>query len=90
MAEVTRNNNIIVLINANHSGRLEQLNLNNEEQAAVLGFIKEMKELNGKKIEIISGATRFVSNMRVRNSNWDTAENIMENRNNNAERVLNQ
>lgn len=90
MAEVTYNNNIIVLINANGRGRLEQLNLNNEEQSAVLGFIKEMKELNGKKIETISGATRFVSSMRVRNSNWDTAENSMENRNNNAERVLNQ
>lgn len=90
MAEVTHSNNIIVLINANYSGRLEQLNLNNEEQAAVLGFIKEMKELNGKKIETISGATRFISSMRVRNSNWDTAENIMTNRNNNAERVLNQ
>jgi hypothetical protein len=90
MAEVTHNNNIIVLINANYSGRLEQLNLNNEEQAAVLGFIREMKELNGKKIETISGATRFVSSMRVRNSNWDTAGNSMENRNNNAERVLNQ
>lgn len=90
MAEVAHNSNIIVLINADYSRRLEQLNLNGEEQAAVLGFIKEMKELNGKKIETISGATRFVSSMRVRNSNWDTAENSMENRNNNAERVLNQ
>lgn len=90
MAEVTYNHNIIVLINANYGGRLEQLNLSNEEQAAVLGFIKEMKELNGKKIETISGATRFISSMRVRNSNWDNAESSMENRNNNAERVLNQ
>lgn len=90
MVEVAHNNNIIVLINADYSRRLEQLNLNGEEQAAVLGFIKEMKELNGKKIETISGATRFISSMRVRNSSWDTAENSMENRNNNAERVLNQ
>ena len=44
MAEVAHNNNIIVLINADYSRRLEQLNLNGEEQAAVLGFIKEMKE----------------------------------------------
>ena len=90
MAETIFNPNIIVLISADCDGRLEQLNLSNEEKLAVIGFIKEMKEFKGEKIEIISGATRFIRSMRLVNSNWDNIENSMENINNSAERALNQ
>lgn len=90
MPEIAHCSNVVVLISASYNGRLEQLNLSEEEKFAVLGFIKGMKELNGEKLEVIGGATRFISGTRVRNSGWETAENIMENRNNNAERVLSQ
>lgn len=80
------NPEIVVLITTTHGEKLEQIYLNRDEQHAVIGFIKEMKKLNNKEVEIINGATNFVKCLGVANSSWDSIENIVSNYNENIER----
>ena len=81
------NPNVIVLITTDYANMLEQINLTREEQAAVIGFIKHMKEINGKEIEIINGATNYVKCINAINSTWNTIEKAASDYNNAAERA---
>jgi hypothetical protein len=77
MFEVFNPRVIVCLTTPTYGDRLEQIYLDRDEQAAVLGFIKEMKKLNNKDVEIINGATNFVRGLNVANSNWDSIERIV-------------
>lgn len=79
---------IIVLMTMNNGqNRLEQINLTDNEQKAVMGFIREMKEYEGKELEVISGATRFVRATVVRNTSYEDAERVLQQTERYAERV---
>ena len=64
---------------------VEQVLLSTEEEMSVLGFIKEMKEINGDKIKIINGATKYVRATSVENTVWSSIKKYMENENERAE-----
>jgi hypothetical protein len=79
---------LVVLISTSYDGKLEQINLSRREQCAVIGFIKEMKELDGKEIEIINGATNYVKCINATNSAWHDIKGTAENYNKTAEAHL--
>ena len=77
-------NGLVVLVKIGNR-KVEQVLLSIEEEMSVLGFIKEMKEINGDKIKIINGATKYIRATSVENTVWSSIKKYMENENKRAE-----
>lgn len=75
---------LVVLVKIGNR-KVEQVLLSIEEEMSVLGFIKEMKEINGDKIKIINGATKYIRATSVENTKWFSIKKYMENENKSAE-----